>query len=526
MPPHRQAVTVVGKPGANGKIHPSLILSVHCFRGSKYIYMGVQRRIKTRREFIKQSAMTAAMFPLLFSCRQSSRSSNSSFDQDAIKKFRNKFSGQIILPGDAAYEAKRWSRVINPTMDKHPAIIATCKKEEDVLRCVDFARQHGLEIAVRSGNHSNMGWGTCEKGIVIDLSQMKGITVDADKRTAIVTTGVTAEEILAATAPYGLAPVLGQCGSVGSGVALGGGLGWLTGKYGATCDNMISASVITAEAELRKADSTTNEDLFWAIRGGGGNFGIASSLEYRLHPVKEILGGSLFYSISNAREIGRFFIEFMSTAPDELQADLYLTGDKCCVEIVYFGKLESGERLIDNFRQFRKPQKDSVKRRFFSEVFHMSDSISSGPFNFSSQKGTYIAQLSSDAIELVLDCIEKAPPKSEVFFNFSHYMHGEVCRILADATAFDLRKQGAAHLVLDVSWQNSVESTSCLKWHDETFNQLQAYSGGRIYANYMSTPGGSTAKAVFGTNFSRLAQVKKKYDTNNIFHLNQNILPG
>jgi hypothetical protein len=147
------------------------------------------------------------------------------------------------------------------------------------------------------------------------------------------------------------------------------------------------------------------------------------------------------------------------------------------------------------------------------------------PFNFSSQKGTYIEQLTNDAIELILDSVGQAPSKSEVFFNFSHYMHGEVCRILPDATAFELRKQGAVHLVLDVSWQDSVEATSCMKWHNETFERLQVYASGRIYANYMSTPGGSTAKAVFGTNFSRLAQLKKKYDPDNIFHLNQNILP-
>ena len=257
--------------------------------------MTIRRRIKTRREFIKQSAMAAAMYPLLFSCGQSSKSSNSIFDQDAIKKLKNRVSGQIILPSDAEYEVKRWSRIINPTTDRHPAIIVSCKREDDILRSIDFARQQQLEIAVRSGNHSNMSWGTCDKGIVIDLSQMKGTTVDAMNETAIVSPGTTAEEILAATAPYGLAPVLGECGSVGSGIALGGGLGWLTGKYGATCDNLISAGLITAEAEIQKANSTTNEDLFWAIRGGGGNFGIASALEYRLHPLKEILGGSLFY---------------------------------------------------------------------------------------------------------------------------------------------------------------------------------------------------------------------------------------
>ncbi|NIJ54691.1 FAD-binding oxidoreductase [Dyadobacter arcticus] len=479
----------------------------------------------TRRAFLKQSAMTATMFPLLFSCGESYRSSNSLFDQDAIKKFKKRFSGQILLPGDADYEAKRWSRVINPTMDKHPTIIATCKKEEDVVRSVDFAREHQLEIAVRSGNHSNMGWGTCEKGMVIDLSQMKQISVDVDKRTAIVATGVTAQEILTATAPYGLAPVLGECGSVGAGLVLGGGLGWLAGKYGATCDNLISASMITADAEIRKADSTTNQDLFWAIRGGGGNFGIARSFEYKLHPVKEMLGGSFFYSIHKARAIVRFFNEFMSAAPDELQADCYLTSEKCWIEFVFFGALDAGERLLDTFRTFSKPEQDSVKRRPFAEVYNMSGD-SSAPVKFNSWKGTYIEELSDEVIELVLNRLAQTPRSGIGFFNLSHYMHGEVCRVLPDATAFELRKAGAAHLAFDVTWQNSADTAACMSWHNETFERLLPYSGGRIYTNYMSVPGGSTAKAVFGTNFARLVQVKKKYDPDNIFHLNQNILPG
>ncbi len=487
--------------------------------------MSFEPKIKTRREFIKQSAMTAAVLPLLFSCGHILRTSHSSLDPDAIKKFRKGFSGQIILPGDAAYEGKRWSRVINPIMNKHPAIIATCKMEEDVLRCVDFAREYQLEIAVRSGNHSNMGWGTCEMGMVIDLSQMKGITIDANKQTAIVTPGITAEEILAATAPYGLAPVLGECGSVGSGIALGGGLGWLAGKYGATSDNMISARVITAVAEIRKADSTTNEDLFWAIRGGGGNFGIVSSMEYKLHPVKEMLGGSFFYSIANAPFITRFFNKFMSTAPDELQADCYLSRDKCWIDFVYFGEFDAGERLLNNFRKFSIPEQDSVKRRPFSEVYTMSGDPST-PFKFNSEKGIYLEQMSDEVIELVLDRLAKSPRSGAVYFDFSHYMHGEVCRILPDVTAFELRKPGAAHLAFWVNWQDPTDTADCLSWHNETFAQMQAFSGGRIYANYMSVPGGSTAKAVFGNNFSRLVQVKKKYDPNNIFHLNQNILPG
>ncbi len=437
------------------------------------------------------------------------------------------FTGRIILPEDIEYEARRWSHIMNPTMDKHPAIIAVCNTEDDIIRSVSFARQHQLEIAVRSGNHSNMGWGTCEKGMVIDLSQMKRISIDANRQVAVVETGATAEEILAATAPYGRAPVLGECGSVGSGLALGGGLGYLSGKYGATCDNLISANIITAETELRKADAALNEDLFWAIRGGGGNFGIASSFTYRLYPVKEMLGGSLLYSAKNARSIVKFFNEFMSVAPDELQADCYLFRENCSIDFVYTGELKEGERLLNDFRKFSKPENDSVKRRPFSEVYHMSgDAAAPAAPKFNSVKGSYIEHVTDDVINLVLNCITEAPREAVVMFDFSHYMHGQVCRVSPSATAFELRTAGAVHLVSMLQWQNPADTDACMKWENETFEKLQPYSGGRIYANYMSQPGGATAKAVFGTNFSRLAQLKKKYDSSNIFHLNQNILPG
>jgi hypothetical protein len=216
----------------------------------------------------------------------------------------------------------------------------------------------------------------------------------------------------------------------------------------------------------------------------------------------------------------------MSTAPDELQADCYLTRDKCWVEFVYFGHLDTGERLLANFRRFSKPEGNSVKRRPFSQVYNMDVGESSTPFKFISVKGTYIEQFSDEIIDLVLNRLTQVPRSATPFFIFNHYMHGEVCNVLPNATAFELRKPGAVHLAFAVTWQDSVDTTACLAWHQETFEDLQPYSGGRIYANFMSTPGGSTAKAVFGTNFSRLAQVKKKYDPDNIFHLNQNILPS
>jgi hypothetical protein len=488
--------------------------------------MTSQPQKKTRREFIIQSTLTTAMLPFLYSCGQSSSSSSSIFDKSAINKLRKSFGGQIFLPSDAEYDLKRQAGYRNPDMDKHPAIIATCKNEQDVSIALEFAQEHQLEIAVRSGNHSSMGWGTVENGIVIDLSQIKEIVVNANKQTCHVSAGATAAEILASTAPYGLAPVLGECPTVGSGLVLGGGLGWLSGKYGATCDNLLKARVVTSDLRTLDAGSGTNSDLFWAIRGGGGNFGIATSFEYQLHPLKEMLGGSFSYPINKARDILQFFNKFMATAPDDLQADCYLTEKECWVEFVYFGDLDTGDLLLNQFRKFQKPERDSVKRRQFSEVYNMEPGGEFTPYNYMINKASYIEQMSDEVIDFVLECLGQAPHSCKMFCDFSHYVHGEISRVLPDATAFELRKPNAVHLVFLITWKEQSESAAMMKWINEKFERLQTYGGGRIFANYMSVPGGASAKAVFGSNFLRLKQIKKKYDPNNVFHLNQNILPG
>jgi FAD/FMN-containing dehydrogenase len=487
--------------------------------------MSILSRTTTRRTFIRQSAIATALMPFLFSCQESSQSFSSVLDKSAIDKLRNVFGGQLILPNDAQYELKRRAGFINPDLDRHPALIAVCKDEQDVLRSLEFAQQHQLELSVRSGNHSNMGWGTVENGMVVDLSQMKSVTINTDKKTAIVSAGATAAEILAVTAAYGLAPVLGECGSVGSGIVLGGGLGWLTGKYGATCDNLLHARMITADIQTLHADAQVNHDLFWGIRGGGGNFGIATSFEYQLHPVNEILGGSFVYPISKARSILRFFNEFMSHAPDELQADCYVTRKECWVEFVYFGDLNKGESLLNTFRKFAKPEKDSLKRRLFSDVYTMEPGGDLGTDPYVSNKGSYIERLTDEVIDFVIKCVSQPPQSGNVFFDFSHYMHGEVCRIASDATAFELRQPGAAHLTYWLTWKEPSDAAACMTWHNNIFERLESYAGGRVYSNYMSTPGGANAKSVFGSNLPRLKQLKKKYDPRNVFHLNQNILP-
>ena len=483
--------------------------------------------MSTRRDFIRTTALTGASLALTGGCR-SLRGSATASASDAAGSLRARLRGRLILPGDQGYDAARRTARWNPATEKHPAMIAQCESEDDVRRCIEFARRHELKLAVRSGGHSFLGWGTGD-GLVIDLSRMKGIALDPVQRTARVGAGVTAEEMLAAAAKYGLAPVLGECGSVGAGLVLGGGLGWLSGKYGATCDNLLSARLITAGTDSAITDAASNEDLYWAIRGGGGNFGVVTSLEYRLHPVRDALAGGLAYPVSDARSVMRFFQDFMSDAPDELQALVYLSsGAGLMVLLVHVGDFTAGERLVNQFRRFKAPERDWVQRRAYADTYTMppySDDTGQ-PCAFHAIRGTYLERLSHEAIDVVLARFAERPPACEFGFDLDHYVHGEVCRVAPESTAFELRAPGALHVAFGAEWTAPERAEACTAWLDETWNQLQPYAGGRMYANYMSAEGEPAAKAAYGRNYARLASIKKRYDPDNVFRGNLNIQPS
>ena len=483
---------------------------------------------QSRRAFIKQSTMATGILTMFNACGPGVKTSVSSLDPVNINAFRKNFSGTILIPGEAGYDTARKVIAFNPLTNKFPSIVAQCTNDDDVLRCIDLAQKYSLEVAVRSGNHSSLGWGTTEKGIVIDLSRMKGVKIVQTTQTATVMAGSNAQEILASASPHGLAPVLGQCGTVGAGLLLGGGLGWLSGKYGATCDNLLSAQIITADGKKLRVDNVNNPDLFWAIRGGGGNFGILTSVEYKLRPVNEVIAGRFVYPISAASEMFRFFSQLMAEAPDELQADCYILSEGegiFILEFVYSGDLDRGEVLMDQVRKQRRPDKDEIRRRHYSEVYNMYEENSESGCEFSSIKGFYIDRLSDEVFGVVHDQFRQAPSQCLTMFNFSHYMHGAVCKVPGDATAFELRKTGAAHLVSATVWKDGSYSTACMDWHEKTSNALKSFSGGRIYANYISEYKPADAPAVYGSNYGRLVQLKKKYDPSNFFHLNQNIDP-
>ena len=483
--------------------------------------------MSTRREFIQASLLSSASVAL-GACRAESGTA----DASDIRALSAKLRGRVVLPTDADYDSMRRVSWMNPANDKRPVMFVQVASDDDVARSIEFARRHGLQVAVRSGGHSNMGWGVGD-GLVIDLKQLNSITVDPATNTLRCGTGAIAGDLVNAAAKHGLAPALGECASVGAGLALGGGVGWLAGKHGATCDNVLSARLMTASSHVLTASGGSNEDLYWAIRGGGGNFGVVTEFEYRLHPVREVLAGGMSYPQREARSVIRFYRDFMAEAPDELQGLAYLSGGDHAtflVLLVHSGDPKAGDELVRRFRQFRKPLKDWIERRPYADVYTMPPYSDDGngppPCAFHAIRGTYIERLSDDAIDLVLDRFAASPPACGYGFDFDHYMHGEVCRVAPDATAFNLRAPGAIHLAFGAEWNAPEREEACVSWLDETWRLLQRHSGGRMYTNFASVEDKPAAEAAYGSNYGRLASIKRRHDPDNVFRRNLNIEPA
>lgn len=482
----------------------------------------------TRRKFIRQVVLSGTGLALLSTCGRKDSTTSSGIDADAIKRLREKLQGHLLVVADSEYEMARRVASWNPAMDKHPQAIALCAHPDDVARSLEFAQENHLAIATRSGGHSFLGWGTCDGGIIIDLSLIKNITIDPKKLKAHAGAGVRAQELVASAAQHGLAPVLGECGIVGiAGLTLGGGLGWLSGKYGAACDNLLSAHLITPDSRAIHADGNTNPDLFWGIRGGGGNFGIATNLEYRLHPVNEVIAGGYTYALEDAQKVLRFFRDFMTTAPDELQtlAYLYPAGKGFLqVVVVYQGDGSKAEALLKPFTTIATVLRNTVTRRPYTETFTMPPYGEFAPTTYSYTKGIYLERLSDEAIDIALERFRQAPPLCAI--GFDHYMHGEVCRVDPTSTAFNLRAPGGIHTWIGAVWNEASQADTVMKWAEESWKLLQPFTGGRLYSNYVSAEDDSMEKKVFGPDTSRLSALKKKYDPDNIFKLNTNIKPG
>jgi len=445
---------------------------------------------------------------------------------DAIEQLQKAFRGELIRPGDATYESAR--KIWNASIDKHPGIIARCSGTADVIAAVNFARENTLLTAVRGGGHNVGGRALCDGGIVIDLSRMKGIHLDSKNLRARVQPGATLGDVDRETHVFGLAVPCGVVSKTGiAGLTLGGGVGWLVRKHGLTCDNVLSFDVVTTEGKARVASSGENPDLFWALRGGGGNFGIVTSFEYRLHPVNIVLGGLIMHPRNQAAELLRFYRTFTQGAPEELTlyAVMLHTPDgipAVAIAGCYCGDLAEGEKVLKPVRAFGVPMVDA----FQPMPFPVMQSLLDGAFPDGTQnywKSTFLRELSDAAIDVMVEHVNRATsPLTAVVIE---YYGGAASRIGVADTAFAHRR-AEYDVGIMTQWIDPAESPRHVEWTRQMFDALRPYSSGAYLLNFLDQEGDETIKAAFGPNYDRLAAVKKKYDPANFFRLNQNIRPS
>lgn len=482
----------------------------------------------TRRDFLKDvavgSALLGAGWPQI-----TSASDRPDLSPEVLQKLRSKLHGQLVQPGDATYEQAKRVFYWNPQTERHPAAIIHCEHEDDAVRAVEFARQHKLEVAVRSGGHSHLAWSS-SNGLVIDLSRLKRIEIDPVRKIVRAQAGAFGGEVARAAGAQGLVPVLGQCPGVGAtGVTLGGGLGWLSGLFGACCDNLLSARLVTADAQTRDVNAQSDPDLFWAIRGAGANFGVTTSFEAQLHAIAPVLGGDLFFATRDARAVLRGFRETMETAPDGFQATLNLTSGErgLFLSLCHSGTEDEADRLLQAIRKWAPPVREALQRQPFAQLAEKAAATNPGNTPapaFRAIQTVYRERITDEIIDVYLDQLAHASP--DVVFGLSHYMHGQVCRIAPEATAFPHRQAHSIHLRAAYNWSDPAETERRFAWGEEWLRQLRPKSDDRLYANYQTYETAVGSPSLFGVNHARLLALKAKHDPDNFFRRNANIAPG
>ncbi len=403
-----------------------------------------------------------------------------------------------------------------------------CAGPADVARGIAFAREHDLVLSVRGGGHSVAGNAVCDDGIMLDLSGMKGIRVDPDNRSARAEPGLTLGELDHETQAWGLATPLGVVSMTGiAGLTLGGGLGWLNGAYGLACDNLLSADVVTADGRLVKASEIENEDLFWGIRGGGGNFGVVTSFEYRLHPVGPVLAGGLTYPVAEAPDVLRFYDDFVKSAPDELSTAASLavgaSGQPVVTIVVCFcGPVDTGEQVLRPLRTFRRPIEDTVQ----PTPYRMLQAAADPGFPFGQLhywKSGFLRHLTDEAIQTMMRFVEQMP--SAATGVGLQQMHGVASRTHPSATAFPHRAEQYDFLILS-QWPDPTDTATNIEWTRELFAAMQPHLENAVYVNNLGDEGDNRVQAAYGANYNRLAALKAKYDPTNFFRMNHNIQPA
>jgi hypothetical protein len=447
----------------------------------------------------------------------------------AIEQLTPTFVGDLLLPTSPGYDEAR--RIHNGLIDKRPAIIARCKGTADVVDALKLGRSLGLEIAIRGGGHNVGGRATVDGGLMIDLSAMRAVHVDPGTRTARAQGGTLWREFNRETQLHGLATTGGVVSSTGiAGLTLGGGLGWLMPKYGLALDNLLAAEIVTADGRVLRASARENPDLFWAIRGGGGNFGIATSLEYTLHPVgPTIAGGLAAHLLQKGFDALRFFRDRALEAPDEMMlvAGLLNAPDGSGAKLVgivpaHCGPLADGEAALKPFKTFGPPAMDMIGPIPYSVQNTLFDlSLPRGAMNY--WKSQFMTELTDDAIRALIACYEASPsPMCQIVIE---HCHGAATRVPVDATACTMRQSGFNALVVS-QWKDPALADRSIRWCRETFATLKPFLGSFRYVNYLDADeAGDPVAAAYGPNHARLREIKRTYDPDNVFHINVNIKP-
>ena len=457
-----------------------------------------------------------------------------SLDGEVLRAFKANFHGEFLQTGDEGYNEGR--KVYNAMIDKQPGLIAYCMDEVDVLKAVRFARDYNLDVAVRGGGHSGAGLGMCDDGLVIDLSGLKKIKVNPQERTVLVEGGCTWGEVDQATHAYGLALPSGIISTTGvGGLTLGGGHGHLSRKYGLTIDNLLAAEVVLANGDFVTASEQEHQDLFWAIRGGGGNFGVVTSFLFRLHPVSTVYAGPMFWELGKATEILQWYRDFLPAAPEELNgffAFLTVPPDPsfpehlhmqkvCGIVWCYCGDVNQGEEILNQVREKFPPIFDHVTAVPYPGIQSAFDALYPKGHNWY-WRGDFVKDLPDEAIAQHVKFGEKLPTMQSTMHLYP--IDGAVHRVGKEDTAFSFREANWSQVIVGVD-PDATNNERITSWTKDYWEATHPYSLGGAYVNFMMEEGQERVKATYRNNYDRLVQIKQKYDPANLFHINQNIIP-
>jgi FAD/FMN-containing dehydrogenase len=448
-------------------------------------------------------------------------------DSSAVAAFKAGLRGALLAPDAEGYDAAR--AVWNAMVDRRPALIARCVGAADVIQCVNFARTHELLLSVRGGGHNVAGNAVCEGGLMIDLSPMRGVRVDPVNRTARAEPGLTWKDLDSETLAFGLATTGGTVSHTGiAGLTLGGGIGWQMARHGMTCDNLLSADIVTADGQFLTASETRHEDLFWGLRGGGGNFGVVTSFEYRLHPMPPtFLGGMVLYPMEQAREVLQFYREYSRHAPDDLTAFAGLLtlpdgSNVAAIIAACFGHADEAAERLAPLKKFGAPLADLTGPISYGQLQSLFDDAA--PFGLRRYwKAGYVPELSDELIDIALEhAATKTSPFTAILI---FHLHGAGARVAPEATAFGARRD---QWDIDIipQWTDAAQDARHVGWAREFWRAVEPFTRG-VYSNHLDADdAGTRVRAAYGSNYERLAEVKRKYDPTNLFRLNNNISPA